>query len=444
MKKFIFYLIAALSSIFLSIYCLHQKRFFAYHLATKADRLIESNFFYPQLKIIESSKDVLVSYLFGYKNDIENSTLPKYYVTLTDDVIEYLKPFEKVEKYPEIPKDYQTAQLSYNDNQCNIKLKLHGGWYGHDTLVPLSPHHQEAKKSYSVKITNGELHDVKEWSFIIPSDRFFISSLFVNQVYNRLGLPYPKSHFGILYINDLYQGIYYIEEDIDESKEYHSRNKLKNHITLKTTCDSCLMFIPGKNNFKPLDFTTTISDSILLQKIQNQLDSLMANINDTTIDRYFDLNKTAKLLSTIYLRGDFGVHDITERNLRLTYDINNSKFFITPRVESGIAELTCNYIDENKNCLFDKELCHFRYYPYYHKLLYHLLKNETIINKMNHYLDDLILDDNLITIYTQLQDSLGALLSKDITLNSHLKLTEEVLKVQGNSLENNIEKLRNR
>ncbi|MBL4655753.1 MAG: CotH kinase family protein, partial [Bacteroidia bacterium] len=324
MKKFIFYLTATLTLLFLFIYCLHQKRFFVYHLASKADKLIESDFFYLQLKTIESGKDVVVSYLFEYKNDIENSTLPKYYLTLTDNVIEYLKPFEKVEKYPKIPKDYQPAQLSYNNNQCDVNIKLHGTWYGHDTLVPLSPHHKEAKKSYRIKITNEELHDVKEWSFIIPSDRFFVSSFFINQVYKKLGLPYPKSHFGILYINDVYQGIYHIEEDIDESKKYHSRNELKNHITLKTNCDSCLMFIPGKDNFKVLNFTTTISDPTLLKKIHNQLDSLIINMNDSTIEKYFDLDKTAKLLSTIYLRGDFGVHDIIERNLRLTYDINES------------------------------------------------------------------------------------------------------------------------
>jgi hypothetical protein len=58
------------------------------------------------------------------------------------------------------------------------------------------------KKSWRVKLLDGEIDGMKVFNFIIPEDRMFIQELFSFRLANRLGLIEPKAGYATLRVND--------------------------------------------------------------------------------------------------------------------------------------------------------------------------------------------------------------------------------------------------
>jgi hypothetical protein len=115
---------------------------------------------------------------------------------------------------------WANAQFIYNGEVYNVKVRIRGD---------LSPHWKGTKKSWRIKfgkqkiLNNGEVQKVpiyfqgkRQINLIIPSDRRYILSYFVNALLRDSGLVVPRDQFVILRINGTIQGLYYEVEHFDK------------------------------------------------------------------------------------------------------------------------------------------------------------------------------------------------------------------------------------
>jgi hypothetical protein len=117
-------------------------------------------------------------------------------------------------------KIWVNARFIYNAKDYNAKVRLRGD---------LPNHWQGIKKSYRIKFTRQTLNDngrsfkekvyfkgKRQINLILPKDRRYILSYFINALMREYGLTVPRDQFVILRINGVLQGLYYEIEHFDK------------------------------------------------------------------------------------------------------------------------------------------------------------------------------------------------------------------------------------
>ena len=118
-------------------------------------------------------------------------------------------------------KQWANARFIYNGQQYNVKVRIRGD---------LSPHWSGPKKSWRIKFGKEKIEydgqvteepiyfeGKRQINLIIPSDRDYILSYFVNSLMKQFGLTTPGDKFVVLRINGTIQGLYYEVEHFDKS-----------------------------------------------------------------------------------------------------------------------------------------------------------------------------------------------------------------------------------
>jgi len=117
-------------------------------------------------------------------------------------------------------KVWARAKFFHNGQKYNVKIRARGD---------LPSHWMKPKKSWRIKFGNRKLAQdgkvIEEPNFfdgkrqinlIVPADRRYVLSLFVNEVMRDYGLVVPRDRFVILRINGAVQGLYYEVEHFDQ------------------------------------------------------------------------------------------------------------------------------------------------------------------------------------------------------------------------------------
>lgn len=118
-------------------------------------------------------------------------------------------------------KVWARAKFFHNGQKYNVKIRARGD---------LPSHWMKPKKSWRIKFGNRKLEQdgkiVEEPNFfegkhqinlIVPADRRYVLSHFVNDIMRDYGLVVPRDRFVILRINGAVQGLYYEVEHFDNS-----------------------------------------------------------------------------------------------------------------------------------------------------------------------------------------------------------------------------------
>jgi hypothetical protein len=117
-------------------------------------------------------------------------------------------------------KVWADAKFLHDGEEYNVKVRIRGD---------LPPHWQGPKKSWRIKFGNitverdGErvkepyyFDGKRQINLIIPIDRDYVLSYFVNSLMNEQGLVVPRDRFVVLRINGAMQGLYYEVEHFDK------------------------------------------------------------------------------------------------------------------------------------------------------------------------------------------------------------------------------------
>ncbi len=180
-------------------------------------------------KIVTNNKYLaLVEGLFNpfrNKHLLLKSGLPIYDIkvkrqqmALIDDVIEKAK---KQGWMSDEMKVWANAQFIYEGRAYNVKIRTRGD---------LPRHWNGPKKSWRIKFGKERIVDAagnireepiffdrtRQLNLIVPIDRDFILSKFVNSLMREKGLLAPRDDFAILRINGVLQGLYYQVEHFDK------------------------------------------------------------------------------------------------------------------------------------------------------------------------------------------------------------------------------------
>src|SRR3989338_2747720 len=151
--------------------------------------------------------------------------LPRYDIVLTKADYEEL--------LENLPRDI--SQFLTDENKIKKRAVFRHGKKVYEAKVGFrgdgSGHWFWPKKSWKVKLADGNyIDDMREINFILPDERQYIVEAFNNYRARKLGLPYLKEGWGVLYVNGVKQGVYYISESW--GSEFLARNSLNDNGTL--------------------------------------------------------------------------------------------------------------------------------------------------------------------------------------------------------------------
>lgn len=435
-----------LLGITLLFFSLHKYHYVTYEIADR----IQKYFIIPipidlkaSLYKLEKQKDKLEYWWFDYEEEILNSGLNAYHFLIPDSTINYFKIGEENPVYENVKNRYFPIKCVYKGDTLDVKFKLHAGDYVSSTI----PHHMYKKKSYKIKAAKNEkLNERSQWEFFIPHDRFFLGTFFANQLDSKVGLPVTKCGFGTLKINGEFHGIYYIEEDIDEGQEYLIANNLEHCVYLKPIYNSVVRYDLDFHHTYPVAFK---KNRYNFKQYENEiysrlheLEKILEKNDQEQLSNYLDLDKIAAIEAEIFLRGNWGVHDIQEfGNSRWIYSTKTKKFFIVPRHETSFEQLSERYSPFNLSCI-EKNLAHYNYYPGYQLLLHSTFLNRECRSKRIEYLSQLIYKNSIEREFVVLKDSIGSLFTKDVTSHVTWYETKELLNEIQQALGYNIEKIK--
>jgi hypothetical protein len=124
-------------------------------------------------------------------------------------------------------KVWANARFFYDGREYDVKVRVRGD---------LSPHWEGPKKSWRIKFGRrsveyqGRVTREADWfegrhqiNLIIPQDRDYILSYFLNSILRDQGLVVPRDRFVVLRINGAVQGLYYEVEHFDNALLAHYR-----------------------------------------------------------------------------------------------------------------------------------------------------------------------------------------------------------------------------
>lgn len=145
---------------------------------------------------------------FLFKEKISNKQMPKFEMSIP--VVDLNELFSQL---PTPYSDnlqktkYTNMEISFNGNTYTGETRIHGDLYQHWSTN---------KKSWRVRIKDGEFEGNKEVSFVVPDDRQFFSEVLASYRAQKLGIPHLFNAYGRLSINGIDQGLYFIQGNFDD------------------------------------------------------------------------------------------------------------------------------------------------------------------------------------------------------------------------------------
>jgi len=180
-------------------------------------------------KLVTSNKYVaLLEGLFNpfrTKHILLKSGLPIYDIKIKRQQFALIEGVvEKAKKQGWMSDDlkvWANARFIYEGKSYNVKIRARGD---------LPRHWNGPKKSWRIKFgkervvdPNGQVHEeaiyfdrTRQINLIVPIDRDFILSKFINSLMREKGLLVPRDKFAVLRINGVLQGLYYQIEHFDK------------------------------------------------------------------------------------------------------------------------------------------------------------------------------------------------------------------------------------
>ncbi|MFC1690850.1 CotH kinase family protein [Nanoarchaeota archaeon] len=356
--------------------------------------------------------------IFRNKRQITEANLPTFRFYLSPNDMRYFEKAINISETegkghtrPEEARDYRKIILDYKGERYNdVKMALHG-----ETRT----HYGFYKKSFKIKTKNDEYIDnMRRINFIVPHDRSLLAPLFSNKIAELLELPSMNMNLSAVYKNGVFQGIYYMEENIDN--EFLEKNKLSDSVVIRYSntklYNSFIDKLIGTENIGGINVAFEYDDfgiggleeidseyeKQILTKVMELINASSEN-NTAKLEELFDADKTASFLAWQSILGKD--HDLGLFNLRIGYDLSSGKFFLIARLESPINPLTAEKggFEHNLNhvAALPRELVKIdEMRSSRNKKLYFLLKNKEKSLDHYNYLDkkytSLLIQDNTI------------------------------------------------
>ena len=273
--------------------------------------------------------------IFRIKKDLLDGTLPIYDLKLSTKDIEFFDKISQIAKGRGYLGDdgineWRTAELKYNGKIFNIKTKLHG-----DT-----PKHWASNiKSYKIKTSSDEyIENKNRFTLMLFEDRALYGKI-TDILAKYLNLPRLRDDIIVLKINGIIQGLYYLQEPVDEL--FLENNEYSNSLIIKIK-DNTVDDHNGEANangvFNPeghcsaFDYDLGILNleetDLNLPHIKSAISELFNAIKEKNIiklKRYFDIDQLGAFEAARVLIAES--HMVAGDNLRLIYDGTRNKFY---------------------------------------------------------------------------------------------------------------------
>ena len=336
--------------------------------------------------------------------------------------------------------NWRKAKLKVNGKEYKIETRFHGD---------IPAHWSDNLKSYQIKSDKDEyINNMRRFNLIIFEDRLF-SSIIGRTIAKKFGLMDIRNDLVVFGINGIVQGVYYLEERLDENfLEYNkcsscyligvSDNWVDDHKydiwPYKSADPNGVTWETGHRT--PFDYEMANADADMKQpnisKVLYAVSRMYNSVNnkDKDIIDYFDREQLSSLGAFRMLLGN--VHSIAGDNLRMVYSATNSKFYPVPLIEvSTKLKLEKGGIEHYLNT-FGQPL----------DLFYLLARDDELRHLTHKKIYPFLLDNALLEEYDQIVKKYGpyALSYKTNELNRrHLKYA---FREQRDSLQYNMETIR--
>lgn len=318
---------------------------------------------------------------------IKDSNIDSFNLTLSkNDRIHFQEIIDQMEENAsrgtvEEFNTYRKIKLHYNGNKYDAKIKLHLG----------EPRHwQDPKKSYSLKLSKGQyINRMEKFDFVVPEDRGYFPPLLCKQLSHFTNLPHPENAYGILYINDTYNGVYLIEEEFDNNPAYFEKNKLPNDFSIRPEFKEISELVLWDSDLAFWDSSSVQVQSPHREKINDKLDRYLRGLESmdySQLSKMVDVEKVAALCAINIFWGYS--HDYIERNIRLVYSLDSGLIYYQPRAEDGAKLLNLDsphYPSAERLQSFEHGMNYF-YSAKHLRMFQRFLRNNQFRDKRNHYL----------------------------------------------------------
>ena len=376
-------------------------------------------------------KNSLISKIKESDIEIFNLTLSKKDHLHFQDIVNKM---EKNASRGEVEKfnTYRKIKLEHNGSKYDAKIKLHLG----------EPRHwQDPKKSYSVKLSKSQhINNIEKFDFVVPEDRGYFPPLLCKELSHFSNLPHPENGYGILYINDEYNGVYLIEEEFDKNPAYFEKNRLPNDFSIRPNFKDISDLVLWDSNLEFWDSSAVQVDSPYQENINARLERYLKGLNSMNFDQLSKLVDVEKIAALCAINIFWGYsHDYIERNIRLIYSLDSGLIYYQPRAEDGAKILSLNkphYPEAERLQSFEHGMNYF-YVTKYLRMFQPFLKNKQFRDKRNFYLSRIFKEYKIEEKISNLFDQSLEIFPLDPFSKFNSQIVSELIKDQRNNLMNN-------
>ena len=289
----------------------------------------------------------------------------------------------------------QQIALEYQDLQIPAEISFHGG--GTKKIVSLKP-------DYNLKLlTNQLINGNSGFNLFNPAIHDWITPMLANHLAKKLDLYFTRQEPVKLKINHRNQGIYTLEEKINQ--DFLDKKNLSSSTIIKLKDETRLAHRNNPVAFNAhhlsgFDFEISNTDSVDNPPVLYQLDQFYKAIKSKDINqiiRFIDLDYLARYDAYRELLGID--HDIAGDNLIFIYQPENQKFYPLVRSEGDLNKLYLQGGTTLKS--FNQYNPHLKDQYDYPRLFLLLHQNPRFRQLKYQYLNQLLQDYNQLTIEFQ-------------------------------------------
>ncbi len=328
-----------------------------------------------------------------------NLSIPDSSKSLLEEYIMYATNFESI---PTSSKKYVRANFVDGSDSAKVQMKLKGDW---------TDHLYTGKESYRIKI-KGDLafQGLKSFSIQHPRTRRYIDEWVVHKIADREGILTTSYDFINVNMNDIYFGVYALEEHFDKQL-LESRNRREGPI-LKFDETSYWTAIKQNTSFDSMKLFPFFQESTIAcfksnrtrksEQLSKQFDEgkkLMQLFKEgyTKVEDLFDIDQLAKFYVVMELSGSG--HGLRWHNRRFYFNP------VTQKLEHVAYDILPFIQGRNFKCDMARRLSEnqrIREYCFDNAILY----NKEFQTKYLYYLDQYTQPEYLDAIFTDLEAEL--------------------------------------
>ncbi|MEK6984223.1 MAG: right-handed parallel beta-helix repeat-containing protein [Nanoarchaeota archaeon] len=283
--------------------------------------------------------------IFLMKKNLLDGGLPIYSLELNPNDLIHFDDLSKLAiKSGHLPPEsnsWRKSKLTVDGKEYQVKVRFHGD----------NPDHWTNKlKSYQIRSDKDEyINNMRRFNLIIFEDRLF-APLIGRETAKQFGLMDIRNGLAVLKINGVIQGVYYLEERLDENfLDYNqcsgcavvsiSDNWVDDHkydiSNYKSADPNGVFWTTGHRTAFDYELSNAEIDADLTQmgSVFYPIDRLYYAVNNNNISaiNFFDREQLSSFQAFRMVLGN--LHSIVGDNLRMVYQTTNSKFYPAPQIE---------------------------------------------------------------------------------------------------------------